>query len=211
MQRRLMALLEIWLPLIGGGILIATAIGAWWADHRVAAVWFGFFGSVALLLLVAFQIQESVSKSEREIPPGIVLDQRPWIEIINISAGPLTFDNDGARLGVAVEIRNTGKTPARNIQFSAAVYLIGAGHMDVEGEHNRFCEKIRERRAAAGEMLFKDRSTTLRNSIPIVKDDIAKYSMPGQTAPFIVPIVIGCVDYGSTLNGERRQSSFSLS
>jgi len=45
-----------WLPVIGGGILWAIAISAWFsADKQIAAVWFAFAGTVFFLLTGALQ------------------------------------------------------------------------------------------------------------------------------------------------------------
>ena len=56
-----MSLAIFWLPILGGGILWAVAISAWYGSDKLPAVWFAFAGSTCLLLTAAIQIHEHVS------------------------------------------------------------------------------------------------------------------------------------------------------
>ena len=68
MQRIKMDFANFWLPIFGAGLLWTIAVSAWFGDQKVPAVWFGFVGSVLLLLLFALQIQQVISAKPR---PGI--------------------------------------------------------------------------------------------------------------------------------------------
>jgi len=47
-----------WLPVIGGGVLWAIAISAWFStDKQIPAVWFAFGGTICFLLTIALQVQ----------------------------------------------------------------------------------------------------------------------------------------------------------
>ncbi len=113
-----MQLFELWLPLIAAGILIAIAISAWFADHKVIGVWFGFAGLVALLLLIALQIQESIGPEQRSPLESEMVAQRAYL-----SAEQYTLEN--FVVGRTTRLRyvsvNTGKTPAYNARFFATV------------------------------------------------------------------------------------------
>ncbi len=60
MPSRKMDLFNIWLPIIGGILLGAIAVGAWYAGDKLIAIWCGFFGVVCFLLLAALQFHENV-------------------------------------------------------------------------------------------------------------------------------------------------------
>src|SRR5437773_10722204 len=70
MQSRKMDLFNLWLPIIGVGIFAAIAIGAWFADHKLTAIWFGFFAAVCVLLLAALQLQEHEIGSRQSDAPA---------------------------------------------------------------------------------------------------------------------------------------------
>lgn len=67
---RRMEILNLWLPLIGGGLFCSVAIGAWFANQKIVGIWFGFAGILCLLLLAAIQLHESVllSRSAEDDP-----------------------------------------------------------------------------------------------------------------------------------------------
>lgn len=59
-----MEALIVWLPAIGFGILLTTAITAWFTpDRQLVAVWFGFAGFCLLLLTIALQLHVYVTTS----------------------------------------------------------------------------------------------------------------------------------------------------
>lgn len=127
MQRRqLMELSSLWLPLIGGGILIAIAISAWFADHKIVGIWFGFAGFVCLLLLAALQIQESVdAETNRPSPTDAEVRQlRAYVSVVEGNVGHTI----GRAPTVSLVLKNTGQTEARNVTWltSFAVAAVDA-------------------------------------------------------------------------------------
>jgi hypothetical protein len=69
-----MELLNLWLPLIGGGVFAAIAIGGWFSEHKLIGIWFGFFAIVSFLLLATLQFQEH-EMAEPEKPVQSAADQ----------------------------------------------------------------------------------------------------------------------------------------
>jgi hypothetical protein len=209
-----MAFAELWLPIIGAGIFIAWAIGAWYGGNKYLATWLAFAGIVCLVLLGTLQWQHAIEKTTiSEIPSSVALDQRPWIELLDFIAGPLTYDAEGARLGVVVNVQNTGKTPALKVNFHGFIYLLGGkDRPSVIDEQKKFCTEVRNKPRAGGETLFKERSVMLRDSFPIAKAEIQQFAMetPGQSEKFILPILVGCVDYTSAIDNSRHQTGFAF-
>jgi hypothetical protein len=107
-----MDVLNLWLPLIGGGLLCAVAIGAWFGDQKSIAIWFGFAGLVCLLLLAALQLQEYETAS------GHVKDDpaRPWVGILEVNVRPVQIGNS---LETTIIYINSGLSPAQNLRVYA--------------------------------------------------------------------------------------------
>jgi hypothetical protein len=127
-----MELVNVWLPLIAVGILAAIAIGAWFADRKVTAIWFGFGCGVVLLLLLSIHLQQIVSGPEvpksRESSPD-----RPWVSVEVEIAGSLAYDDAGWDAGtrwhipIKFRLTNTGSTPATGVDAHANImpFMIG--------------------------------------------------------------------------------------
>lgn len=227
MQRRHMDLLNLWLPLIGGGILGATAIGAWFGDHKTAAVWFGFSGAVCLLLLGALHIQELVSSPEQPgLSPATILDQRPWVSVDVQLIPPLVYDDKGWDAGfrwhVAIDytLGNGGKTPAVNAEFFAnLIPFIGGGWTaekikngkpegppepatDVPAELKKLCASVKYMRSALGPMqnnlLFRDKKIGGRFNLNANPQLFGEAASNPLYSGNLVLLV--CTIYGSTLD-----------
>ncbi len=79
-------LAKLWLPLIGGGILIAWAIGAYYGGDKVFGVRLAFAGTVCLLFLGELQWEESILNEPRAIQPiAPVIQERPELFFIFVS------------------------------------------------------------------------------------------------------------------------------
>lgn len=111
-----MDIFNLWLPLIGGGILIAVAIGAWFSDHKVLGTWFGFAGLVALLFLAALQTHEAVTADQK---PGnfSIEDASRRIERAYVTAiqGQVYDFLPGTPTKAQITIKNAGRTPAHDV------------------------------------------------------------------------------------------------
>jgi hypothetical protein len=62
MRNKVMAFAELWLPILGAGICIAWAIGAWYGGNKYLSTWLIFGGVVCLLLLGTLQWQHAIDK-----------------------------------------------------------------------------------------------------------------------------------------------------
>jgi hypothetical protein len=127
-----MDLLNLWIPLIGGGILIAIAISAWFSDQKVISIWFGFAGAVLLLFLGAVQIQEIVTAAPTEHKeivqiPGIQampVHRRASVIVMYSDQAPEVTDLPfGKGLKIKFSIRNIGDSAAIVKSIVGHVYL----------------------------------------------------------------------------------------
>jgi hypothetical protein len=79
-------LAKLWLPLIGGGILIAWAIGAYYGGDKLLGVRLAFAGAVCLLILGELQWEESILSEAPAIQPiAPAIQERPELFFIFIS------------------------------------------------------------------------------------------------------------------------------
>jgi hypothetical protein len=109
-----MVFAELWLPIIGAGIFIAWAIGAWYGESKVLAIWLIFAGVVCLLLLGTLQWQHALEKSgtnSDEISPTEIAKSRAYVTVIS---SDLYFMPDG-RAEARLVFKNTGNTVANNL------------------------------------------------------------------------------------------------
>jgi len=132
MNRTTMDFSNLWLPLIGGGIFIAIAISAWFADKKVTAIWFGFAGGICLLLLLALQIQqyvveadapESLSReaaAERIVAIAQARAQRAWLSARPQLIGKIEI---GMPVDIELVIENVGKEPATGVNHHGVTMM----------------------------------------------------------------------------------------
>lgn len=119
MPPKLMDTATIWLPALGTMLLGGFAVGAWYGGNKIHALWYGFFGTVFLLLLVVLQIQSALNSSERRdrLPddPDVVT-QRAYISVVDAEISAL---DDSVPPTVQVVIKNTGRSPAHSLTWRA--------------------------------------------------------------------------------------------
>lgn len=115
-----MDLINIWIPLIGGGILWAIAIGAWFAERKIAGIWFGFAGTVLLLLLLVLHLQEGVleATSHEKAPRPNAIDvarARAYVSVNQFVWEPYIDPGTKEFVGWIFFClwQNTGETPTR--------------------------------------------------------------------------------------------------
>jgi hypothetical protein len=113
-KRLQMDVLNLWLPLIGAGILGAIAVSAWFAGQRSVGIWFGFAGTICLLLLVALQAQDFVNRQDATPVQVINAQNRAYV---NVSTAELTRFQPGDWVQAVIRVKNFGQTPASNVRI----------------------------------------------------------------------------------------------
>jgi hypothetical protein len=109
-----MAFAELWLPIIGAGICIAWAIGAWYGGNKILATWLTFGGVVCLLLLGTLQWQHLIEENEpSKVDEAKAISQKQLRAYIFIETGEVIFD--GAKSNVILNFKNFGATPAYDL------------------------------------------------------------------------------------------------
>jgi len=133
MRRKLVvAVAEIWLPLIGAGIFIAWAIGAWYGGNKYLSTWLIFGGVVCLLLLATIQWQRSIleeGQTGRQDDIG-QKQTRAYVGVVGFHIVKFAVSQP---IQAQIIFSNAGQTPAYNVksrfsrmdidEFPAPVYV----------------------------------------------------------------------------------------
>lgn len=116
-----MELVNFWLPLIGFGLFWAIAIGAWFAEKKLVGTWFGFAGTVSILLLIVLQIQdglkETIALSPEAAAQRIIIAaqsamQRAWLSVSPQIASEI---RKGKPINISLVTENVGHEPATGV------------------------------------------------------------------------------------------------
>lgn len=123
-----MDLLFFWLPIIGGVLLGGIAGNAWYGGNRVLAIWLGFAGVICFELVLAFQLEQAVTKVNRPSLTDIAIKQsRANIFVSDVQTQ--NIDDDMMAIGptkipsIRVVIENSGQTPAYGVTHQIAARL----------------------------------------------------------------------------------------
>jgi hypothetical protein len=215
-----MELLNIWLPLIGGGLLWAITIGAFFSENKITGVWFGFVGTVCLLFLFALHLHEHFvverDAATATAPPTSKADSpdRPWVSLDVGIAGSLAYGDIG-RVGgpswhipIMIALKNTGNTPAFGVETTVKMMPFLFGERTGEGEQIRWtdvadelkkmCDGVAGLASAfpkSGRTLFRDQpSGGTTNIVGDPADFVAMKTSPLRFSGNFVILV--CVTYG---------------
>src|ERR1700722_6679199 len=123
MRSWLMAFAELWLPIIGAGICIAWAIGAWYGGDKQLAIWLIFVGVVCLLFLGTLQWQHAIAghpedgREQNELRRANVAFRSVVGEPYLLSNGQL----DGWIF--AFQFENVGPTDTKTIRTATSAHV----------------------------------------------------------------------------------------
>lgn len=106
-----MDLATTWLPALGTMLLGSFAVGAWYGDNKIHAVWYGFFGIICLFLLISLQIIDKIHAGET-IAKSINTN-RPEIGILSVDVENVKV---GGLLKIVVQYKNSGNQTALRMQ-----------------------------------------------------------------------------------------------
>ena len=170
---------------------------------------------------------KTASKLTQKTLNLLVVDQRPWVSVDVQTIAPLTFDskNNGS-IGVRFTLKNTGRSPATQIEIFPRLYLLGGDpakqKLNPTEEQLSYCEKFRKHknpkerstslfgfRLSPGDTITKDYYLGISaDAIFDYQSYFDKASSQKSSSTWIQPILIGCVDYGMPFNDEHHQTGF---
>lgn len=173
----------------------------------------------------AIAAQESVAvaiKANQLNRDNFIADNRPWVSVDIQVAGPLTWGKDGGNLPLKFTLRNTGRTPALDVDVYTDIRPWAGPHPDPMSEQHRLSKQLRKRHSKTtdwnngGWTIFPGDSLSQvitvgfnRNVIEGVygwyRKNFGEHTQAG--APMFI---VGSVDYKLVLGGNYHQTGFIL-
>lgn len=152
-----------------------------------------------------------VAEAAKELADAAKLAQRPWVSV-NVKIGPrgLFFDVNGANLDLIFLLKNTGNTPAITVRIEGSP-RIDVRTNDTMIELGKVCAAAKSQAPdpkMVGYTIFPGDTLTLNMAYSFAHKELLDETA-NRLHGFIVPIVIGCIDYFLTY-GEavHHQSRF---
>ncbi len=199
----------------------------WW-DKNKRYVEIG--GAILLAVYTFFTIKmycankqaaDAATSAAKTAANELDLSERPWIYADLAVSGQLVFDDPSTQaiattLRFLVTLRNIGHSVALDVNDWEDIIPIPFGNsFDVALNRQRqYCDAVRKQNERGGDPLFPDQdplkhlAVTGPSKIVMdrVRSQIAGREQSMQTVMFIV---VGCVDYRSTLNNLHHQTRFA--
>ena len=186
--------------------------------HRLGAYSLGMLFlplfAVIIYALIIYQqlrlIADTLKQHEQEINlfrQQIQVANRAWVMAEIVSAGPVTFDDVGARINFAIRTKNTGGSPALNLRMSYKVLNSPTPKVLVIQKELAQSYPSMPEEIPWGASLFPGCESVLPLQLTVDKSELNK-EFPNYPKGSLWLHVIGCVDYGIGSSPEHHQTFF---
>lgn len=158
-------------------------------------------------VMASVRISEKANQLNRD---NFTATERPWIALTNVTiAGSLRFDDTGLRVSVKFTFKNTGRSPARNVQIEAK--LFPERGLDPRREQERFCAEARGRAGQLGYVVFPDQTFSQTMAWQVTREEIdAACHFGGREFDWIILALAGCLQYRFMFDESPHQTGFIL-
>ena len=131
-------------------------------------------------------------------------DGRPWVQGSIKFVGPLVFDQSGANAPIILSLKNSGRSPAKNVWRGVRMYA-GDGPDTLIMGWEKCTLRTDRSRYEKGNYHFPKRIPGSRLPVGINSLDVAKnINVDGE----IIVRIILCVDYAFSSSREHHQTSY---
>jgi hypothetical protein len=167
--------------------------------------------------LKATKDQASAAKTQTQTAQQeFELSERPWVSADPIQFSDLTFDKTAGHFTIRFLLKNTGHSPAAHTHIEAQLIPIKFDQIFKEPleRQKQLCDAARNRTTSsefAAFTLFPSGQTMKDAGMSMAQADIANAEFrPPNTKerPFIVPVIVGCVDYQFEFKSGHHQTRF---
>jgi hypothetical protein len=145
--------------------------------------------------------------------------QRPWVSVAPQIAGPLTYTPDEARVVIAFVLKNTGNSPAINVQLDPEIALANQDYikrMLVICRRDETSPEDSTLNALMGHTIFPHDSFTYVMNIGIRRTEIDAalnelyHNNRKTNDDWFAPEIVGCVSYRFPYQSGRHVTQFVL-
>lgn len=162
-------------------------------------------------ITVAQTAIDAAIESNRLSRELFVSSERPWVLVDHVQVkSALVFDETGVHLDFDLTLRNTGKSPARNLTVEARLYPMSPSLSDHGDEKNAFVLSAEDNKTYAPKsrmVLHHAQDETLQRHVFIPKKEMEK-AIGLEDTEFIIPVIIGSVRYEFIADDEFHYTHF---
>ncbi len=137
----------------------------------------------------------------------IEVSNRAWVMAEMVSAGPVTFDEVGARVNFVMRTRNTGRAPALNLRMSYKIVNTPTPKVLVIQKELAQSYASMPKEIPWGASLFPGCEAVLPLQVTVDKAELDK-EFPNYPKGTLWLHVIGCIDYAIGSSPEHHQTFF---
>ncbi|MFI5394824.1 MAG: hypothetical protein ACHQ9S_04755 [Candidatus Binatia bacterium] len=143
----------------------------------------------------------------------LIQSERPWVSVKVSIQKPFTFDPEGGTIGLHFLLKNTGHSPAINTNIAAKIIFLWGNVLFFE-EHAALCDKLRQNvrtqvGMGIGYTIFPDEEISEDRLLSWDRKEVdAAVLHLKELPPFVLPALIGCVDYGFQFAQGHHQTAF---
>jgi hypothetical protein len=195
------AFFTLWLVIFTGGLTVSTVL-LWRAGEKQ------FRHARRSAAIQSRDMQASIAaanEANRISSKSLHSAQRPWVSVVAVTPiGMLDF-SEGIKISFEIDIRNSGQTPATNVNWGCSGWSMHMGGTPQELQA-KFTAELIESRASReqgnhGHLLVP--GIPLKRAQPYMvswdlKDDKRRFSI----------LVVGCIDYRYPSGGSYHQTGF---
>jgi hypothetical protein len=158
----------------------------------------------------AVKAARAASEANELSRQSYVADQRPWLEV-KMESGPIRWTKDWLSVDVHFCLVNHGRTPATNADITARIVPVYL-NKDPTVTQAMLSDEVRAKEIKFGNIVFPHAKVTCPHRLPVPRPDIdglfKTKDKEGQPFDWLLPCLVGCVDYQSALDGQRFQTGF---
>ena len=154
---------------------------------------------------------EAAVESNRLSRELFVSSERPWVLVEHVQVkSALVFDETGVHLDFDLTLKNTGKSPARNVTVEARLYPMSPSLSDPGDEKNAFVLSAEDSKAYVPKsrmVLHHGQDETLQRHVFIPRKEMEK-AISLEDTEFIIPVIVGSVRYEFIADNEFHYTHF---
>ena len=154
---------------------------------------------------------EAAIESNRLSRELFVSNERPWVLVDQVHVkSALIFDETGVHLDFDLTLRNTGKSPARNVTVEARLYPMSPSLSDPGDEKTAFVLSAEDSKTYAPKsrmVLHHGQDEALHRHVFIPRKEMEK-AISLEDTELIIPVIIGSVRYEFIADNEFHYTHF---
>ncbi len=177
----------------------------------IVALWTRNLGGLTILSVIIAAVTAAILyKTDQTMRAA----QRPWVSVDLAPSGPLTFTPEEARVEIAFILKNSGNSPAINVNVDAEIAMFIQPQKNYIDQMLDICQRAKsapDDHALLGHAIFPGRDFTYKISMvqrrSEIENALANFSSKEKNDWF-APQIIGCASYRFAFENGRHVTQF---